>query len=57
MARVAGGDAEELAVDARGRRPGRSSAGAWQRGLTPYLPTRIAAVPVPRGQNGYARSG
>ncbi len=35
--------------------PGQIQAGAWQRGLTPYLPTRIAAAPVRRGQNGYAR--
>jgi hypothetical protein len=55
MARVAGGDAGELAVDARAHAAAQIQAGARQRGLTPYLPTRIAAAPVRRGQNGYAR--
>ena len=55
MARVAGGDAGELAVDARAGAARQIQAGAWQRGLTPCLPARIAAAPVRLGQKGYAR--
>src|SRR6266700_1906270 len=44
MARVASGDAGELAVDARSGAARAGQAGAWQRGQPPYLPARIAAA-------------